>query len=439
MAPLLEIHITKALNPFPKDTPLKFIHAADIHLDSPLSGLASYKDAPAELLRTATRDAFTKLVDEAIDEAVDFMVIAGDLYDGNWKDYNTGHFFCREMGRLNKAGIPVYLLFGNHDAESEMTRKLTLPPNVYLFETRKPSTFRIEALRIALHGRSFKEAATTENLAAGYPPPVPGWLNIGVLHTALEGYAAHATYAPCSLAELIAKGYDYWALGHVHEHAVLQRDPWVVFAGNLQGRHIRETGPRGAVLVTGDETGIHAVERLLVDVLRWHVVEVDAGPALTLDDVVRLTGQAFETLISATPGNRYLSVRVRITGKTAAHGELFGLEPHLRAEILGQAAAVGIDRLWVEKVRIETELPGDAKGIRDRSDAIADLQVLLEEAPRDEALLASLAEDLRQLVDKAPIELTQALPEFKAIRNGDLAGIVQAVSPGLLAHLAKAG
>ena len=254
---------------------MKFIHTADIHLDSPLSGLASYADAPAEMLRTATRDAFTNLVNEAIEEGVDFMVIAGDLYDGTWKDYNTGYFFCREMGRLNKADIPVYLLFGNHDAESEMTKKLSLPPNVHTFATREPSTFRIEHLKVALHGRSFKEAATTENLAVNYPDRVAGWLNIGVLHTALEGNAQHATYAPCSLAELSAKGYGYWALGHVHEYAILQQTPcWVVFPGNLQGRHIRETGPRGAVLVTADETGILSVERLFVDVLRWHQVSV---------------------------------------------------------------------------------------------------------------------------------------------------------------------
>ena len=417
---------------------MKFIHAADIHLDSPLAGLASYQDAPAELLRTATRDAFTKLVDEAIDESVDFLVIAGDLYDGNWKDYNTGYYFCREMGRLNKAGIPVYLLFGNHDAESEMTKKLVFPPNVHVFETRKPSSFQIEHLHVALHGRSFKEAATTENLAVGYPPPLPGWLNIGVLHTALEGNAAHANYAPCSLAELNAKGYDYWALGHVHEHAVLQQNPWVVFPGNLQGRHIRETGPRGAVLVTADESGVQAMERLLVDVLRWYVVKVDASEAETLDDVVRLAGHEFETLMSVTPGDRYLSVRVHIIGKTTAHGELFGLESQLRAEILGQAAALGSDRLWVEKVRIDTEPPGDTGDILARSDAIADLQLLLDEAPQDEALLASLVVDLRQLVDRAPIELFQAIPEFQAIRSSDVAGIVKAVAPGLLAQLAKA-
>lgn len=416
---------------------MKFIHAADIHLDSPLSGLAAYKDAPADLLRTVTRDAFTRLVDEAIEEAIDFMVIAGDLYDGSWKDYNTGHFFCREMGRLNKVGIRVYLLFGNHDADSEMTKKLTLPPNVHQFESRKANTFLIDELKVALHGRSYKDAATFENLAASYPAPVAGWLNIGVLHTALEGNSEHANYAPCSLAELNAKSYQYWALGHVHEHAILQKSPWVVFPGNLQGRHIRETGERGAILVTADETGIQTVERLLVDVLRWYVVNVDASDANTLEEVVRLVGRAFEQLIAKTPDKIYLSVRVCIQGKTAAHGELFGLESQLREEVLGQAAGYGIDRLWVEKVRIETEPIVDAAHMAERSDAIADLQRFLDEAPEDEALLESLLEDLLPLVNKVPIELIKNVPELDAIRSGNIAGIVKSVTPSLLAYLAK--
>jgi len=417
---------------------MKFIHTADIHLDSPLSGLAAYQDAPAELLRTVTRDAFTRLVDVAIEEAVDFMVIAGDLYDGNWKDYNTGHFFCREMGRLNKAGIAVYLLYGNHDAESEMTKKLSLPANVHSFDSRKASSFRIEALKVALHGRSYKEAATLDNLASSYPVPMAGWLNIGVLHTALGGYAAHANYAPCTLAELVAKGYQYWALGHVHEHAILQKDPWVVFPGNLQGRHIRETGARGAVLVSADEAGIQSVERLLVDVLRWHRVEVDASSAATLSEVTRLAGQAFERLLADTPSHIYVSVRVSIQGQTSAHGELFGLERQLREDILGQAAALGMHRLWVEKVCLETEPATGASQRAERSDAIADLQSLLADAPNDTALLASLLDDLRPLVDKMPLEVLQALPQLQCIRNGDVAGLVKTVTPGLLAYLATA-
>lgn len=415
---------------------MKFIHTADIHLDSPLSGLTAYKDAPAELLRTVTRDAFTRLIDVAIEEAVDFMVIAGDLYDGTWKDYNTGHFFCREMGRLNKASIPVYLLYGNHDADSEMTKKLTLPANVYIFDSRKANSFHIDALKVALHGRSYKEAATLDNLASGYPAPVSGWLNIGVLHTALGGYAAHANYAPCTLAELTAKGYQYWALGHVHEHAILQTDPWVVFPGNLQGRHIRETGARGAMLVTANEVGIQTVERLLVDALRWHRVEVDVSPAATLTEVTRLVGQAFEALMVASPEHLYLCARVCIQGKTAAHGELFGLEKQLREDILGQAAALGMERLWVEKVSLETQPSLDAAQMANRSDAIADLQSFLADAPDDADLLASLLDDLRPLVDRMPLEVLRSVPELHAIRAGDVAGIVKSVTPGLLAYLA---
>jgi DNA repair exonuclease SbcCD nuclease subunit len=417
---------------------LKFIHTADIHLDSPLSGLAAYKDAPVDLLRNVTRDAFTRLVDLAIEEAVDFMVIAGDLYDGSWKDYNTGHFFCREMGRLNLANIPVYLLFGNHDADSEMTKKLTLPANVHTFESRKASTFRIDALRVALHGRSYKEAATVDNLASTYPEPLAGWLNIGVLHTALEGYAAHANYAPCSVAELSAKGYDYWALGHVHEYAVIQQSPWIVFPGNLQGRHIRETGPRGAVLVSADDSGVHTVDRVLVDSLRWEIVVVDASDAGTLQEVIRLVGRAFERLLAATPEHLFLSVRVCIQGRTRAHGELFGLESQLREEILGQAAGQGSDRLWVEKVRLETLPLIDGGALALRTDALADLQRLLEQAPTDPDFLQSLMDDLRPMVDKAPLELIRRLPELEAIRQGQAGELVRSVSPGLLAYLAQA-
>jgi DNA repair exonuclease SbcCD nuclease subunit len=238
---------------------------------------------------------------------------------------------------------------------------------------------------------------------------------------------------------LSAKGYDYWALGHVHEHAILQKAPcWVVFPGNLQGRHIRETGPRGAVLVTADETGILSVERLFVDVLRWHHVIVDVSSAQTLADVVQLAGKALERLVSENLESKPMSARVTVMGRTIAHGDLFSMEAHLRAEILGQAAAVGIHKLWVEKVRVETTPAADPNDIKARADAIADLQALLEEAPKDELLLLNLAEELQQLVGKAPFELMDAVQDFKSIRAGDVVQLVKSVSPSLIAHLVKA-
>jgi len=416
---------------------VKFIHAADIHLDSPLTGLSAYADAPVEMLRTATRDAFTNLVTEAIEQPVDFMVIAGDLYDGTWKDHNTGIYFCKEMGRLKKAGIPVYVLFGNHDAESEMTKKLQLPDNVFTFDTRKPTTFRLEHLKVALHGRSFKEKETLENFATGYPAPVPGMFNIGVLHTALEGNSAHANYAPCSLDELHAKGYHYWALGHVHEHQIWKGASMVVFPGNLQGRHIRETGPRGAVLVTADESGVQEVERLFVDVLRWRSLEVNVTGCNSLFEVVSAIGKALEGIVENSPSTIPTAVRVTVTGKTPAHGDLFGLESQLRAEVLALAVAIGSERLWIEKVKVATSAADDGEAVKSRADALSDLQDLLEAAETDPDFLKSLQDDLLSLVNKAPLELQTAVPYFKAIRSGDLVGLVREVRPGLVSHLAK--
>jgi DNA repair exonuclease SbcCD nuclease subunit len=416
---------------------VKFIHAADIHLDSPLTGLSAYPDAPIEILRTATRDAFTNLVAEAIEQMVDFMVIAGDLYDGTWKDHNTGIYFCKEMGRLKKAGIPVYLLFGNHDAESEMTKKLQLPDNVFAFDTKKPSTFRLEHLKVALHGRSFKEKETTENIASGYPAPVPGMFNIGVLHTALEGNSAHANYAPCSLDELHAKGYHYWALGHVHDYQQWQGASTIVFPGNLQGRHIRETGPRGAVIVTADEQGIQDINRLFVDVLRWASLEVDVTECYSLAEVVRAVGKALEQLVDNSVSTIPIAVRVTVIGKTAAHGDLFGLELQLRSEVLALAVTLGAERLWIEKVKVATSTADDGEALRARADALSDLQDLLHAAELDTDFLKSLQTELLGLVNKAPLELQTTVPYFKAIRSGGLESLVSEVRPGLVSHLAK--
>ena len=417
---------------------MKFIHAADIHLDSPLTGLSAYADAPVEMLRTATRDAFSNLVNEAIEQSVDFMVIAGDLYDGTWKDHNTGIYFCKEMGRLKKAGIPVYVLFGNHDAESEMTKKLQLPDNVFTFDTRKPCTFRLEDLKVALHGRSFKEKETLENLVTGYPAPVPGMFNIGVLHTALEGNSAHATYAPCSLDELHAKGYHYWALGHVHEYQIWEGASTVVFPGNLQGRHIRETGSRGAMIVTADEYGIQEIKRLFVDVLRWHSLEVNVAECNSLFEVVSAIGKALDRLVENSASTIPTAVRVTVIGKTPAHGDLFGLESQLRAEVLALAVAMGAERLWIEKVKVATSAVDDGEAVRARADALSDLQDLLQAAESDVDFLKSLQEDLLGLVNKAPLELQTAVPYFKAIRTSDLVGLIREVRPGLVSHLAKA-
>lgn len=415
---------------------MKFIHTADVHLDSPLTGLSAYPDAPAAQLRSATRDAFSRLVDLAIEEAVDFMVIAGDLYDGTWRDFNTGLFFCQEMGRLKRADIPVFVLYGNHDAESEMTRKLELPDNVHVFPANKPGTLRVEQLGIALHGQSFKHKETTNNLVTGYPVPEPGLFNIGVLHTALEGYKAHASYAPCSLDELHAKGYDYWALGHVHEFAHWSGTSTVVFPGNLQGRSVKECGRRGAVLVSVDEASSVTVDRVLIDVLRWESLEVDATACDTLQDVSRSVGEALQAVLTED-GQVPRAVRVTVKGKTKAHGQLFGMEAQLRAEVLAQIAGIGNERLWLEKVRVVTEAFLDADKRNEHLDAFSDLQAILGQAAADPDFTAELQKELAPFAAKTPPDLQVLVPLLEQIRQGQLQNLIGEVAPGLLANLAQ--
>ncbi|KWK67603.1 metallophosphoesterase family protein [Burkholderia ubonensis] len=414
---------------------MKFIHAADIHLDSPLHGLSAYPDAPAAQLRSASRDALRQLVDRAIEEEVAFLVIAGDLYDGDWKDHNTGIFFGQQMGRLRKAGIRAFVLWGNHDAESEMTRKLTLPDNVTVFGHRKPEVHRLPEFNVALHGQSFKDKAVVENLALGYPEPVPGCYNIGVLHTALEGYTAHASYAPCTLAELHAKGYDYWALGHIHEFQQWSGPSTIVFPGNLQGRHIRETGRRGAVLVTV-EGGETRVERLYLDVLRWEAVEVDAADCVTIADLARKIGQSLEALLTVD-GHVPRAVRVTVTGRTPAHGLFFGRATQLRAEVLNQIGIIGNERLWLEKVKVATSAMDLSRGETEQLEALEDLKQILADAAHDPEFLALLERDLKPFVGKVRSEVKEEVPLLSLARSGELTALVQQVGPALLARLAQ--
>ena len=179
-----------------------FIHAADIHLDSPLHGLSRKDEAFSQLVRGATRKAFSNVVDLAIEEGAAFVVIAGDLYDGAWKDQSTGQFAIAQLARLARAGIRSVIVFGNHDADSRVTRHLTAPERVYKLKSAKCETVLFYDLGVAIHGRSYKEAATTENIASTYCPPVASMLNVALLHTALDGHEGHANYALCSLGEL---------------------------------------------------------------------------------------------------------------------------------------------------------------------------------------------------------------------------------------------
>ena len=414
-------------------TSFRFLHAADIHLDSPVAGLGDYPGADLERFRTATREAFDRLVETAVNEQVDFLVIAGDLYDGDWKDFNTGLYFVSRTARLHEAEIPVFVLHGNHDAESVLTKRLDLPSNAHVFAADQPSTFELPDLGVALHGQSFADRAVVENLVPAYPDPVAGAFNVGVLHTALEGASGHARYAPCSLADLIGTGYDYWALGHVHQRGVLHERPHVVFPGNLQGRHIRETGPKGACLVTVRDHEVAAVELIALDVVRWSRVQVPVENARSLANVHERVRAAIESAVAAEADGRLLVMRLVFEGRTDLHARLAASQDQLLADARPAALALGDGVAWVEKVEVET------RPVSTTSPAVSipALSQILAEASNDEGFLSRLAADLGELSRRAPYELRDGAddPVLTAALHGDYSALAAGLSPLLTAHL----
>jgi DNA repair exonuclease SbcCD nuclease subunit len=410
-------------------TTFRFIHTADIHLDSPLRGLAGYEGPAIECIRTATRQAFDNLISEAVDQKVDFVVIAGDLYDGDWRDYQTGLFFARQMGRLTKAGIPAFVLHGNHDAESQITRRLTLPDGVHLFPTRKPETFTIDKLRVALHGQSFRQRDINDNLAIAYPEPVKGAFNIGVLHTGLGGMGGHANYAPCSLDDLVAKGYDYWALGHVHQNAVLHQSPHIVFPGNLQGRHIRETGPKGAYLVGVEDHEIVELGLMRTNVVRWAHLEVTVDGCDRVAAALQRVRRAIEEAIERSADGCLLACRIELTGRTQIHDQLLISTEHLLAETRAAALGFGDTAAWIECVIVSTHPMIDTAALAAREDALGELHRMLGEAVADSDLLSELEADIGEFTRKLPSDLRGE------IEDAALKAAVQADYPSLIAQV----
>ncbi|MDR7040239.1 DNA repair exonuclease SbcCD nuclease subunit [Methylobacterium sp. BE186] len=381
-------------------TSFTFIHAADLHLGSPLAGLA-LKDADiARRFAAAGRRAFEDLVTRAIEMEAAFLLVAGDVYDGDWTDNTIGLFFARQVARLDRAGIPVVLVRGNHDAESVITRSITLPHSVKVYPTQRADTHRLDHLRVALHGRSFPNRAVEENYALAYPAAVPGWFNIGLLHTSCTGHAAHATYAPCSVADLAGRGYDYWALGHVHDYAELSRDPWIVFPGNLQGRSVRECGEKGAVAVEVADGRVRAVRRLIVDHARFALLPVDLADAASEREAIARVEDALRPLSEAAQG-RLLAVRVSLTGETPLHDRLAADREGLTAEIQAAAHRVHED-IWLERLRIETVRPRAATSTDPARGFGLDPAELLAAIDRDPDFRARARAALAEITGKLP-------------------------------------
>jgi exonuclease SbcD len=338
---------------------MKIVHASDLHLDSPLRGLPDYRGAPVDAFRGASRRAMRRLIALCLEERAVLLLVAGDLVDGAGRDYKTGLFLVDELLRLREGGTQVVWVRGNHDAQSRFFGHLLLPDHVSELGLGGPETLVFEGLGLAIHGFSYRERATRTNLVKGYPVPVSGLFNLGILHTSAEGREGHEPYAPCTLRMLRAKGYDYWALGHVHGREVMSQLPWVVFPGNLQARSMRESGPKGATLITLAGLRIERVEHRPLDAVRFGACPVELGEFDSLDQTLERACLALRQRVRLL-GDRGFAVRFVLRGSSGI-GRLLGYPPRVRFDAFRLATLHATGNAgWLEGVW--AEVSGDVGG-----------------------------------------------------------------------------
>ena len=378
----------------------RFVHTADVHLDSPLATLALRDPKLAELIGGATRKAFVAIIDLCLSEQVDALIIAGDLYDGEQTSMKTARFLADQLRRLDQAGIATFVIRGNHDAESRITKELTLPELVKVFTGRaEAAPLSRGALEVMVHGVSFANKHAPESLLPKFRPPTPGSVNIGILHTSLGGSPAHDRYAPCAPAELHGADFDYWALGHIHQRAVDVGRATIVMPGNPQGRDINEAGPKSATLVTiGDDRKIRVEERL-TSVAEFQRVAVDLAAVEdwreALDRIERRLGVAR----SAAP-SEHLVARLTLAGPTPLAWRLRADADLLAEECRALGAALG--KTWVDKIELDCVAPR-ANESTPSSDPVAELRALMEtEVAQSKAFQDSLCEIAEELNRNLP-------------------------------------
>lgn len=379
---------------------MKILHTADIHLDSPLKSLALRDESLRTKVQSATRTALTRLVDSAIDLEVAALLISGDLYDGAERSAKSAAFLSGQMERLRSAGIPVFYIKGNHDAENPITGEVALPENVHVFGARGGKV-QIAQSGVWIHGVSFSGKHAPDSLLPKFGAPVPDAINIAMLHTSLSGAAGHDPYAPCTLNELRDLGFDYWALGHVHKRQVHSQNPWVVMPGIPQGRDIGEAGPQSASLIEVGEGGL-TVSPLPTSVVEFSALSVRVDGCAS-DDAVRDQIRRHLTDFARELTSDSAILRVTLCGATARHWQILRDADAWTQTIQDMALETG--RLWVEKVSFDIAPASDAPD----NSATGELQAIMEDIRQEDAFAASLEAEVVSMINELPATLRAAL------------------------------
>jgi len=372
---------------------LRFVHAADLHLDSPFRGVGDASTALKDRLQAATLGALGRIVDHTIHSKADFLVIAGDIYDSKDRSLRALVSFRKEMERLAEQNIPVYIVHGNHDPLNGWGSGFKLPPNVVTFGGRIDSEpFIRRGRKVAqITGVSYLEERVTDNLACSFKPVYGAPFSIAVLHANVGHQSGHADYAPTTVGELLSAGFHYWALGHVHTRSILASEPaMVVYPGNTQGRNPRESGPRGCYQVDVDSFGRAHLEFVDTSIARWAHIEFSIASVGTMDQLVDAISEKARLEASGFEGPTV--IRCTIRGKGPLHRDLQRDEMNKElAEILGS-----IDRTVIsESVRIATGPELDYESLVRTETMIGDLlklsEIALEDSDMRERLIDSIA------------------------------------------------
>lgn len=418
-------------------TAFRFIHTADIHLDSPLRSLALRNPELAELIGSATRQTFSHIIDMCIDERVDALLLAGDLYDGDQTSMKTARFLAGELGRLSNAGIRAFLIRGNHDALSRISRELVLPDLVKLFGGRSEHVL-IERGQgdkpVAIHGLSFPQPVAPESLLPKYQQALPDALNIGIMHTSLGGADGHDAYAPCSASDLQATGFHYWALGHIHKRSVITRPDArgaIVMPGMPQGRDINEDGPKSVTLVSIADDGTVSLEERHTSVAEFVRVSISADGVSEWSDLPDVITTALKQA-RAKSTSPQLVVRLTFTGATPLawrmrrDADLLLEDAHLRAAQIGAT--------WIEKFEIGCA-PPQAVSVSS-TDPLHELRALIDTAILSsdsyQTALASLAGTLQA---QLPADLRDLFGADEALTHNRLSVLARQGADDVLSRL----
>ena len=344
--------------------PFRFVHTADLHLDSPLKSLALRDSELADAVGTASREALAGIVRTCLDERVDALMIAGDLFDGERNTAQTANFLQGELRKLSEAGIETFIVRGNHDAGTAFGRGVDLPDGVHVFDGRGTPAVSARNANVSVHGVSFRAAHAPKSLLPTYARPEGDGFHVGLMHTSLAGAEGHDSYAPCRLADLVEHGFQYWGLGHVHGRSVHHEADGcaVVMSGMPQGRDMGEAGAKSATLVTLGDDGSVAIEEVPTALVEFARVEVALDAPMGWDAALAAVESAMMEASSRIAAPR-VAVRLRLTGESRHHYRLLNDEDLFADELtdmLRRDDPNGRSGMFVEKVEMRVAAPAIA-------------------------------------------------------------------------------